>query len=269
MGNFREKLFDKMLNQDMNKRSCLGRGIYIGITLLVVVAACIVAVVNTVNSVPESEKKFSKFLELIEKDFDSFETTIGKTQKDSFREYISSKVSLSEGELYTDDKFNIDGFLSDKLVAHESFKLNFENLAVLLNYHWEGDIVKAISVSANCADSKLNWSVILYVDLTEVFKEKTKSDDEPPKVNISFSAVIDLTKEWNTEAVESYSTQINRLTGEENEFAVDEICELLFFDEERILKDAIYPFTFANEQAEKWGMEVAFYQSECAFEFNK
>jgi len=269
MGNFRERLLDKLIKQDINKSSCLARSIYIGITLLIVIAACIVAVVHTVNSVPESEKEMNRFVQLISREYDEFDTTIGEADIKSFKNKIINKVSLSEGELYSGEKFNLDGFLSENLAVNEDFSLTFTDLAVLLNYNWNENIVSAIDYSVKCVNSEVSWSVVLCVNFSKLSEDEKANSKAPSMLYVTFNATVNVDKDWDTTAVVKYSAQVNRLTGEDNEFAVKKVCELLKLNEQKLKEDAIYPFTFCNTQSSVWKTDLAFLKNNCTFKFTK
>jgi len=267
MGKFSDKILDMFSKQDLNKSSCLKRGIYVLISILTIAIVTIFAVVHTVNQSNENND-LNKFLQLVSKEYESFTPNVTLKTESDFKEYVLSATQLSDGELYINDKFNMEGFVSNKLLVDNGFRLNFFDLAVLLNYHWQDDVLRVERVDFECSDLKAQWSALICVDLSSIISElEIKKDTFPNKIYVSFKAKVNLQKTWNMAAVESYDLQVNRLTGEENDLAVSELCRLLEINNKKLLEYAIYPFVFTKSQAQIWGKNFSFYD-DCTFEYN-
>ena len=145
--------------------------------------------------------------------------------------------------------------------------MNFKDLAVLVNLHWKSYVLEIKNVDAKCENKKVRWEALIGCNLDELLESDSKEEkSSPTMVYVTFVANIDLQKVWNQNAVESYGMQVNRLTGEDNDFASEQICKLLNIDNKKLLEYAIYPFAFAKTQATVWGKRLVFC-NDCAFEF--
>ncbi len=267
MGKFSDKILDMLKNQDMNKSSCLKRGIYVLISLITIAIVTIFAVVHTVNQ-SNANNDLQKFFELVNKYYEDFTPNVTKEHEINFKEYVLSSTQLLDGELYTNENFNMEGFLSTNLMVDNGFRLNFFDLAVLLNYHWADDVLSVERVETSYYDLKVEWAVLVCVDLNSLVSGINMTKNSvPSKVYVLFKSKVNLQKTWNEGAVESFDVQVNRLTGEDNDFATRELCSLLKLTNKKLCEYAIYPFAFAKTQAVVWGKNFSFCE-DCSFEYN-
>ena len=260
MGNFADTVLEKF-KDPTTRGGCVKKAIYILITAAIIVSVCLFTVCS---SMPKTDEDTLRFWELINKTYQPFSPQITQTDKTNLNTKVQTNTSCSSGDLVVGDNLNLNRFLSSDTAIIDGLNLSAKDLAVLLQYSWQTEEnVSVYDVSMITDGGIINWSILLKFS----FQDEKTTSNELHEVFLTFQAQIYKNLATGEYELMKYNLVVNRLEGEENDFVVKKIKEMLSIEDKTLIKYATYPFAFADKQALVWNVNFTFDSAQNLFCF--
>ena len=249
MGNFADSVLEKLKNQN-SRGGCVKNAIYILISVIIVASVCIFTMCN---SMPKTDEEMIKFVELINKEYAPFSLNVTEIDKTNFDSKIKNSAVCDSGSLFVNQNLNLDKFLSTETHLVEDLTLTAVDMAVLFQYSLMPDnVFEVYDANISTQGKTIFWSLLLKLDIKREMNSEDVKWGIPDAVSVKFQARVNKNSETGGYEAMGYDIQINRLDGEDNDFVVKKIKEILNIEEKTLVQYAVYPFTFATKQALIW-----------------
>ncbi len=253
MGKFTDNVLEWLKTKDSRGgNGCIKNGIWITLGILLVATVCIFTVCS---SMPKGDDELVRLLELLDREFTPYSVEITEQDKTEFNTKVQNSAICSRGDLIVNGKLDVDKFLSSDTTIYENLSLTPKDLAILLDYRInENANVNICSASIEGDRSFLSWTLIFKLNITN----KQTTEAEPnllgKDIYVKFQSTIRKSTDTGQWQVFEYNIVINRLSGEDNEFAVNKLLSLLDISTKTLNEYALYPITFAKKQASIWNV---------------
>ncbi|MBQ7977836.1 MAG: hypothetical protein IJ301_04550 [Clostridia bacterium] len=241
------------------KKGCIKNSLII---LFIVIATGVIALFVILGALGGSAGD-AKLNELLNREYSiPFADKITTMQEQETQLKLVQNFVLSDGSnILTNGEFDFDKFSSDLTRLQSDISLTGYDFAVLANCVLGSlasddfvNIFKLIDFNLQTVESSnttyINYRATLKIDLTSL-KSQRALEKLPDFVYITFDTTLD-TKMSLDNMLVGLNLQINRLTGDDNAYAVEKLMELLGLTQNDINSVAKFPVDYFVEQVKIW-----------------
>ena len=259
---------------DLDKRSKRGCLKFALLLILVVVAVVIVTIFIIVDNFDSNDSYDIRLTELLGREFTPFYTTVDENDVSDFNAKITQNVAAINGTpLVVNGVLDVETFISSNVMFRDSLSLDCDDIAVFANDFFavqdaavdglSNNIFKIINLSLELVNDnpdgmqRVQYSAIFQIDLS-LFSVvlPIQSSSVPSNMYVTLSATYNLNAQTQN-AVESCSLQINRLSGDDNTYAVEQILNVFELSTNDIPALARAPFEYISRQCATWGVNFS------------
>ena len=238
-------------NDKKKRKGCLKNSLIFMLILVV----CVLVIVGVILGGVREDNGDVRLSELLNRTYSApFVDRVNDTQMAVTRSKINSSVRESNGaSVIQNGVVDFDRLLSNEAVYHSVLELNGLDMAVLINDYFTSaniqDCVKAIDFTMQSIDARqIECSATFSINLENLALLLPFSVGDLPSiiyltVSANFIPVVQV-----SEMVQNINFQINRLTGEDNTYALNALLEDLDIEQSELEEAVRYPFELIREQ---------------------
>lgn len=238
-----------------NRKGCLKNSLIAGFILLVVVLVVAMLILNLINQKSPIDARLS---ELLNQQYTEFNDYIDDAQMTATRQKIGSAVVMKDGtSVIVNNAIDFDKLFSTYSYFRDELHLSGHDLGAILN-----DLFLSLSVSQyiEVVDLQLDMVSSQQLDYSVIFKLNlnTLNNLFPFAVdNLPNDVYVTLNATYNTlvpgdNAIESASLRINRLSGDDNTYAVQQLSSYFEVTNDDVFDAAAYPFDLIRQYLSSW-----------------
>ena len=238
-----------------DKKGCLKNSLIAGLILLVVVLVVVMLVLNLLNQKSTTDARLT---ELLNQQYTSFQDYIGDEQTTTMRQKIGSAVVMRDGSsVIVNNAIDFDKLFSTVSYFRDELHLTGYDIGAILNELFGSlsveQYIEVIDLQLDMVSTeRLAYSVIFKVNLSalaNIFPFAVS--DLPDEIFVTLNATYN-TLAPSSSAIESANLRINRLSGDDNTYAVQQLSSYFEITNDDVYAVAAYPFDLIREYLSSW-----------------
>lgn len=257
------------------KKGCVKKGLIVLVVIVTTIIIALIIIANTLGGNTED----ARLKELLNRDYSiSFTDKITETQTQSTKTLLTENLILSNGSsIITNGDIDIDKLFSNDVRIKNSFEMTGYDFAVFANFILSltasndnkiySNLLKIIDFTMQSVDTSnttlINYRATFKIDLNNL----SSSNELPSNIYVTIDATVD-SKLSIDKMLINHSIQINRLTGDDNTYAVNAIKEMFNFSNDDLVSIAKAPIDLLVERSKIWGASFKIVGSNFVFTKN-
>ena len=237
------------------RKGCLKNSLIAGFILLVVVLVVAMLILNLLNQKSTTDAHLT---ELLNQQYTPFSNYIDDEQMITMRQKIGDAVVMNDGTaVVVNSALDFEKLFSENSHFRADLHLTGHDIGAVLNELF-GSLsveryIQVVDLQLDMVSTqRLDYSVIFKVDLSALAGIVSFAvSDFPNEIFVTLNATYN-TLAPSANAIENASLRINRLSGDDNTYAVSQLSRYFKITNDDIYAAAAYPFDLIRQYLSTW-----------------